>query len=237
MDLYSGTERPLVQGTLRGYREWQWGNKNWLRGSRFPRGDFLWPQNLEWTFNAGDAPYQVSPWLPDTWNEAVCARLESHQVPYPDTECCGCGFYAKYRPQWNQISPSVAVRGIIEAKGRIILGTKGFRAQQARIVALIRPSDAPYAAPYLGLPHDQYKRLSGQVANSSVRAAEAYGVPLFNMEEALEAFPPHDVEELLPELKAQREREREKLLKAYMEIFREDGVTRFSGEWFQVTNM
>lgn len=200
---YSGTERPLVQGTLRGYREWQWGH---MAFPGYRRGAFLWPQNLVWTVNAGDAPYHVSPWLSDTWNEAVCARLETHQVPYPDRGCCG--FYAKYRPQWNQIPRSVAVPGVIEAKGRIILGTKGFRAQQARIVALIKP-ETPYE-------------------NNSIFAAEAYGVPLFNtVEEALEAFPPHDVEELVPELKEERER-REQFIKIYMELF-EKGEMRFAG--------
>lgn len=219
MQEYSGVERPLIEGTLRGYREWQWGHMAIypedfpVYGEDFPvyGGDFLWPQNLVWSStrpvnSAGDAPHHVSPWLSDTWNEAVCARLETHQVPYPDRECCG--FYAKYRPQWNQIPRSVAVPGVIEAKGRIILGTKGFRAQQARIVALIKP-ETPYE-------------------NNSIKAAETYGVPLFNSkEEALEVFPPHDVEELLPELREERER-RAQFIEIYMELF-EKGEMRFAG--------
>lgn len=212
MDLYSGVKRPLVQGTLRGYREWQWGQVNWLPGL-FPRGDFLWPANIVWTVNAGDAPHHVSPWLSDTWNEAVCARRESHQVPFPDRQCCG--FYAKYQPRFNQVTPSVGVPGIIEAKGRIILGTTGFRAQQARIVALIR-SGYPTVDP---------------TRDNSIKAAEAYGVPLFKtLEEALEAFPPHDVEELLPELREERER-RERASVLYQNQIVEFRVRNFSGDW------
>jgi hypothetical protein len=108
-----------------------------------------------------------------------------HEAPDPD---CTCGFYATYQPSSNGGHFfAYPVAGIIEASGRIILGTKGFRAQRTRIVALM--NTAPY----------------------SRDAAEMYDVPLFgSSQEALEAFPPHDISEISPEIAAEIAEEEER---------------------------
>lgn len=49
---------------------------------------------------------------------------------------CVCGFWAYYdRARWNDD----AVRGVIEGYGKTTLGTKGFRCEKAKIVALCLP--------------------------------------------------------------------------------------------------
>ena len=67
-------------------------------------------------------------------NEAVCKGFiqEIDHRKAPVTHCT-CGFYGLYDP--NDVD-SVDVRGVIEVSGRVILGTRGVRAQKAKIVAL-----------------------------------------------------------------------------------------------------
>lgn len=62
--------------------------------------------------------------------------------PYPTIEC-SCGFYAYHDgSHWTGPSKSVhQVFGVIEAWGRLVIGTKGFRAEKALIVALKLPED------------------------------------------------------------------------------------------------
>lgn len=69
---------------------------------------------------------------------------------------------------------SVVAQGSIKASGRILLGTKGFRAEKAEVEALW--------------------------GRGTKRLAEFYGVPwLPNKAEFLEAFPPPNVDELILE--------------------------------------
>lgn len=114
--------------------------------------------------------------------EARCAHVRyGHETPAPDANC-RCGLYAKYLPQnlggYPKSGLSVnKIPGVIDAWGNTILGTAGFRAQKAVIRALwIEPSIEPF-----------------------IRAAgEFYQVPVFDtLEEAVEAFPPTDVSELV----------------------------------------
>lgn len=48
---------------------------------------------------------------------------------------CSCGFYAYYNG-YNEYLDSNAIVGIIEGYGETVIGTRGFRSQKARIVAL-----------------------------------------------------------------------------------------------------
>jgi hypothetical protein len=68
-------------------------------------------------------------------NTATCSLN-----PFPHTVAsrnCTCGFYAYFAKQRSHYHGDV--EGIIEAHGRVTMGSKGFRASHARIVALIRP--------------------------------------------------------------------------------------------------
>ena len=54
---------------------------------------------------------------------------------------CTCGFYAYYRE--DPYSTSRRISGVVEGYGRVVLGTAGFRAEKARILALLVPGTAP----------------------------------------------------------------------------------------------
>ncbi|WP_141786877.1 hypothetical protein [Oryzihumus leptocrescens] len=68
----------------------------------------------------------VDRWVPE----------EAHAVPKAD---CTCGFWAYFRGDSEYVHAGHVV-GIIETQGRIICGSSGFRAQKARIVALVDPT-------------------------------------------------------------------------------------------------
>lgn len=111
MQAFSGKEVPLVPGTLRLYRAWA------ISGEKLKAFNF----NYYWR---------------DGWNEAECRLPETsvigslfHRHPSPHPKCT-CGFYARYHP-----IDGGATTGVIEVAGRVILGTKGVRAERARIVA------------------------------------------------------------------------------------------------------
>jgi len=61
------------------------------------------------------------------------------KVHIPAVLGCKCGFWA-YTDGSNEyhFNPT-SVQGIIEASGRMVIGTKGFRAEKARIVVLVEP--------------------------------------------------------------------------------------------------
>ena len=78
-------------------------------------------------------------WVPSAhWRPGPPA----HEVPQVG---CGCGFWAYFKDDaGSRFGGQVA--GIIEAQGRIICGTLGYRAEKARIVALVDPN-APWVPP------------------------------------------------------------------------------------------
>ena len=115
----------LVVGTVRGFRRWKLTSAKHLRPLT-----------------------QLHPWTPGE-NHAHCTGwgmfLKKHHVASVD---CSCGFYAYFSPGADQLSGDV--EGIIEGYGRVTVGSKGFRAERAKIVALVVPSfRLHYLVPYL----------------------------------------------------------------------------------------
>lgn len=151
----------LIPSTIRGYRTWGHADID------------------------GQLPSVVkaATWVPGM-NEAVCiapydvrSYYEGHlEVPDPK---CSCGFYS-----WHTEFPpeylDKATFGVIEASGRIVLGTHGMRSQRAKVIALA--------------PHHDYANFK-----SMELAAARFGVPYFQTpEEMFEAFPPDDLSALFP---------------------------------------
>lgn len=106
-------------------------------------------------------------------------------------ETCDCGFYAYFAPQievgsetYTRPTGSYTI-GVIEAYGRTIVGTKGFRAQRARILALALNGTEPDASlsTWAAIAHERRLQHTGL-------AAHRLGVPLFtSVEELLAEFP------------------------------------------------
>lgn len=80
-------------------------------------------------------------WQPG-WNDAVCVKI-LYQCDVPD-EQCACGIYAFSPEFWGTLfsqgylNKHNLVTGVVELAGKIIVGSAGFRASRARIVALRR---------------------------------------------------------------------------------------------------
>lgn len=102
-----------MPGELRGYRQFQL------------RADGLYP-----LVHAGTGPWD------GRLQQAVCAAGVHH--PSPDAEC-RCGLYAWYLPGSATVALGPA-SAVVVARGRCILGDRGFRAAQARVEAVTLPA-------------------------------------------------------------------------------------------------
>ena len=102
----------LVPGELRGYRQFDLeggGLRPLVHGATGP-----WDAVLE---------------------RAVCAKGLEHAPPDAD---CTCGLYAMYRPGSGTVALGAA-NAVIRARGRCVLGDRGFRAASARVEAVALP--------------------------------------------------------------------------------------------------
>jgi hypothetical protein len=110
----------LVPGELRGYRQF-----DLLGGGLHPLVHGV-----------------TGPWDGEL-ERAVCAKGEDHAPPHA---ACTCGLYAMYRPGSGTISLGAA-NAVICARGRVVLGDRGFRAASARIEAVALPLTAWHRMP------------------------------------------------------------------------------------------
>ena len=99
-------------------------------------------------------------------------QVELKPEPQPHTmESCACGFYAYYDGS-NDYHAKGRISAVVEGYGETLVGTRGFRAAKARIIALRIPKSVPI-------------RLQTLVARNYP------DVPLFTkFSEMVEAFPP-----------------------------------------------
>lgn len=98
--------------------------------------------------------------------------------PHPEWQApaagCSCGLYAYYRPSTVRSGPA-AVFGAVEVSGRVILATRGLKAERMRILALVAADD-----------EEEHQLL------------QRYGVPTYRSHAALlEDFPPQDYSALV----------------------------------------
>lgn len=75
------------------------------------------------------------------WEHPLFNRGRASVMPFPsdhripDAKCL-CGLYGWYNPQYALHEHTGDVVGVIEVSGRILMGTMGFRAERARIIAI-----------------------------------------------------------------------------------------------------
>ncbi|HZR12357.1 MAG TPA: hypothetical protein VFC33_03830 [Acidimicrobiia bacterium] len=118
--------RPLVAGTLRGYRTW----RPLTRWAHIPDGAL---------------PLAAVTQRHVVWGTTLSARCTLPAgVPEPPigfdhpapSAGCTCGIYAWYEPDDTGIL-TARVFGVIQASGVVLMGDRGFRAQHAEIVAIV----------------------------------------------------------------------------------------------------
>jgi hypothetical protein len=86
------------------------------------------------------------PWPHDDWMRATCDKFgDDGSIPHP--EPCSCGIYAardrrELSRQWRYNRFDGVVIGECGLAGRIIPGTKAFRAEKARVLRLWLPFPA-----------------------------------------------------------------------------------------------
>lgn len=163
--LYDINADPVfIPAEIRGYRMWALD-----RGIFAPRA-------------AGSFGYF---WKPGV-NYAQCYSNGNHEPPDKDCRTVGhgCGFYGWHTgfPDGFDNHVTFPLLGVIRVSGRIILGTKGFRAQKAEIEAF-----AP------ALPRTGQWGLVQELADHFGVQAMPSG------EDAFAAYPPDDLSALFPE--------------------------------------
>jgi hypothetical protein len=121
--------RPLVAGSLRGYRTWR------LQRRRSSPSAGALPltsvtRRVVWgpTLTARCTP-EIAP----TSAKGSATDLGDHVAPGAG---CRCGIYGWYDPTDTAILRA-GVFGVVEASGLVLMGERGFRAERARIVAVV----------------------------------------------------------------------------------------------------
>lgn len=149
---------PFVNGAARGGRAFFLGQDGWLRGITY-RQVWLPGENeavcmvtkqppagrrVHWD----DLPFKTGGvWFPYGREGATPNLLPEHEWASCEglAKDCACGFYAYHAQQGYGYAAGPAggwgqrVEGIVEAYGKIILGSQGYRAQKARVVAVYLP--------------------------------------------------------------------------------------------------
>ena len=146
MSVYSAPEghsenfdvRPFAAGTVRGIRSFRRGlgycgcSDCEKRGLRAVSADYTW--------------------MPGE-NVAECQPVWPLERPHEQVAGagCTCGFYAYLAASDQHVQQGTGrVVGIVEGYGVVTVGSRGFRAEKARVVALVRPSSTwSYLAPTL----------------------------------------------------------------------------------------
>jgi hypothetical protein len=131
-EVCGGTDdaQPLVAGSLRGYRTWHLLRRRvHVAGEMLPltsvtRRRVIWSRTLSAQCNPPDAAAATM--------GATPPRGE-HRAPQTG---CECGIYAWYLPNDTDMF-NARVFGVIQASGRILMGDHGFRAERARIAAIV----------------------------------------------------------------------------------------------------
>lgn len=159
-DDFSGDDYEFAAGSIKGMRSWSIDDQGRLRGVSFKA---LWTpgENTATCKNPPERePCPKRSVLEITVEERVCPcgcgeteKVEAYSTcgeegcwrgTHPagarhtyDTDC-SCGFWAYDEHSFEEHGD---VTGIIEAWGKVTIGTRGFRAEKAKVMALCRYSD------------------------------------------------------------------------------------------------
>lgn len=179
---YKGNDLLILDSVI-GYRQWNWDN------------------------------YRLQSMKPGSWTNgsltAECHHFsvidspEKHRSPDLD---CTCGIYAHYLPIESYERQNSNVFGVVEASGKILMGTKGFRAEKVKILAL---SSLGGCSPWF----ESKKPAVPEATRRVIDFCTSIGVPYFpTVEKMVHEFPQKDLSSLgVPDLSSWEEnRDRDK---------------------------
>lgn len=162
--------RELAVGGFRGYRWWRTALGGWLQSPWYGRGT--------WDPHRNEAVCLVTT-RPRRWMRRQPPLDHARGLPVAG---CDCGFYALHEPPGDasrleqqvfpwQTNPHLSgvgelVFGVVEAWGRVLIGTHGWRAQFCRPIALYIPTTAR-------LPIQEQEALMGRYAMPVTRELAA----------------------------------------------------------------
>jgi hypothetical protein len=170
----------LIPGSLIGFRSW------WPAARKFPNmmllpywskipwGKYSYLEPIAMAGQRWKATYTVAKCLRLQNKKRYVKRFGVHGTSVPSINCM-CGLYAFYHQSTGH---TLSINGVIEATGKIILHSYGFRAQRARILAIQENSF--------------YQR------SLLEHIARFYNIPLLSRQEILERYPPADLSSALP---------------------------------------
>lgn len=183
---YKGDEL-LILESVRGYKQWTWDSDRKLI-SMFP---------ADWTNGS----------LTSTCSRYDIDMDKSSATHVSPDVSCTCGIYAHYLPL-ESYEKTKNIFGVVECSGKLLMGTKGFRAEKAKIVAL-----AGYG------PCTQFfetrKKTRGEYPEDVVDFCTSIGVPYFpTVKQMVYEFPQIDLTSLgVPDLLPWKtKRDQDKLL-------------------------
>lgn len=140
---------PDIIGALRGHRLWRIDDDGWLVGTHFK---VRWNEGentarclqarIESQLFSGSVPYQPGPVgvsYDDDGQPFFLPGFSPVKCPGIARGDHGCGFFVRHEQHYYHMTYEPGVRGIVEGWGRVEMGTMGFRAEKARIVALLKP--------------------------------------------------------------------------------------------------
>lgn len=182
-------EETLVPDVLRGYRGWQ------VRDSQLHSTGV----SHRWAAPEVSARCLAQPVNGGFEPDCPCdlCRSNTHAPPVRD---CTCGIYGWYSPHDTRLVEA-DVFGVVEATGRVVLASHGFRAEQARILALaIAPLHSvrnPFSASIYSTIYGR-ELPSPSDLHDLARWAKTQNIPVFrDRTELLTAFPPKDMTALV----------------------------------------
>lgn len=140
----------LVSATLRGYRCWTVTTRDPAYKLRAVSAGVTW-EGTDMRATCSKLRNNSIKGLAKAYMEATYSNNKHEKISNADLEevrealkhpngvpsdQCTCGVYGWYEPESALIQHSAVVMGVIECKGRILLGTTGFRAEEAKMVAI-----------------------------------------------------------------------------------------------------
>jgi len=138
------SDRPLYTGTLTGIRSFKVDDYGRLTAVNYPG---VWTPGENVATCRSDAIGSIwSPLVSMMRISVETAPAEKKEAEGPKhqvaSHSCGCGFYAYYDRRHNPHHDKGQVLGLVEGYGVMTVGSRGFRAEKARIVALVKTRGA-----------------------------------------------------------------------------------------------